>query len=220
MRNEKLSWEALIDKGEIDRLKELVAQDNTLLSVLDSWGNTALHSALWAEHAPLVRHLVNAGANVDAKADTGETCLECAVEANSKELVGILLDAGARADQLGTNFRSPLHLACVRNYVDIVAYLIERRADMNAPTGEWNETPLMDASIFACVEVVEFLIANGASPLPKDIRGRTALELARHWQSGRPAYQDMGSHEIEKTKKKYSKIIDLLEAHESKFEEA
>lgn len=123
-------------------------------------GDTPLHGAA-ARHDPaLVRTLLAAGADVNARNRRGAQPLHYAVDAMpgsrcwdpvaQRETVALLLAARADPNAIDKNGTSPLHRA-VRN---------------------------------RCAAAVEELLAGGADPQLKNGRGSTAIDLTK-WTTGR-----------------------------------
>jgi ankyrin repeat protein len=82
--------------GDLRRVKELLAEGYPVNAFDDlSW--TPLHHAARKEHLDVVRHLIAAGADVNAHQEEriGDTVLKHVAQTCSLELARILLDAGA-----------------------------------------------------------------------------------------------------------------------------
>ena len=82
--------------GDLDRVKELLAEGYPINAFDDlSW--TPLHHAARGKHLAVVRHLIAAGADVNAHVEEriGDTVLKKVAPNCSLELAKILLDAGA-----------------------------------------------------------------------------------------------------------------------------
>jgi ankyrin repeat protein len=114
-------------------------------------GATALTGAASRGHYDVVKILIDAGADVNAKpskkAERGETALIKAV--------------------LG-------------GYSDVVKLLLENSAEVNATETNGNgETALMKASFYGNIEMMKILLAAGADTNIKNNDGDTALEMAQ-----------------------------------------
>ena len=83
--------------GDVDRARAAL-DAGASPQVTDRRGHTPLHVAAWHGRLPVARALVNARAEVNARAGaSGETPLHFAVRANRPDMVVLLLGAGARS---------------------------------------------------------------------------------------------------------------------------
>jgi hypothetical protein len=138
----------------------------------------------------LVRALVDAGADVDAKDNEGNTPLHFSVKRINREkfpaqdyegIVRLLLDKKADVHIVNVGGATPLHTAAAfRADPSVVEMLIQAGADVNqkasASTGGW--TPLHGAAARNSGSIVAVLLKHGADPMTKDARGLTALQVA------------------------------------------
>ena len=122
--------------------------------------------------------LVAAGANVDARSDSGFTPLAFAVRAGHTETVEALLDAGGDINLTLPDGTSPLVVAVINAHYDLGVLLLERGADPNAsvqgwtalhqlvwtrrPNRSYNNPPAFPTGIATDVELVNALVAHGA----------------------------------------------------------
>ncbi|MDX3186757.1 ankyrin repeat domain-containing protein [Streptomyces sp. NPDC053741] len=141
---------------------------------------TALDQAVWNNHPYVVRILLAAGADPDAKmGEYHETyALRYAAPRSMYEVAQHLLDAGARPDGPGSAGQTtPLILAAAQGDVGMVRLLLDRGASPNLvielqlvegvaeklgiPT---RRSPLSSAAESGHLETVELLIERGARP--------------------------------------------------------
>lgn len=131
----------------------------------------------------MARLLVQRGANVNLADQEGTTPLLMAVHHGDEQIVEFLLSQGAicTADQDG---RDVLHWAIKGDGNDVMALLrlladrIGDDIDINARDRK-GRTPLMRAVRAERIDVVQFLLAEGAAIDLQDRDGRTALQFAR-----------------------------------------
>lgn len=71
----------------------------------------------------VIRHLLEAGADVNAQARDGRRPIHCAAEQGACNLLVILAEAGATVDVLDATGRSPLMLAALGGHKDAAVYL-------------------------------------------------------------------------------------------------
>jgi len=140
-------------------------------NVASNWsGETPLMAAAELGGVPAAKHLIDAGARVDARTIVraygsqttakgtrtmqggGQTALQWTLDNYAREL---------------SNQQIP----------PIVTYLISRGADVNAQDVN-GHTPLMAAAQYGDVPLVKELIAKGADPAKRDTDGRDALTWA------------------------------------------
>jgi ankyrin repeat protein len=127
-------------------------------------GLTALHLAAELGHIEIAKHLVDAGATVNASTPLeGYTPLHLAAGSARTEMVAFLLFARADVDAVaGASGITPLHLAAqAPNGEAAVRELIRRGAPLDAREAN-GRTPLMLAETAGHAAAVRELIAAGA----------------------------------------------------------
>ena len=138
-----------------------------------------LRSAAMDGNIEMVRSLIEAGTDPNAREKDGWTALMYAAASGSVEVVQLLMDAGAdvNADiQKGT---TALSEAAYWGRASIVQMLIATGADVNVADIEDGSTPLLKALRMAPIEVVHLLVEAGANVNAKDCWGKTALDYAK-----------------------------------------
>ena len=146
----------------------------------------------------VLRYLVSAGANVNARTPAGETALMLASYFSSEDFgqgsaneryersVRILVEAGASLENEPHHY-TPLGYAAYRGHERIVRYLIERgaRVDGDATDGVvFVNTPLMMAAIQGHRGTAISLLRAGADARVRIYLGSTAAELAQRNNHG------------------------------------
>jgi ankyrin repeat protein len=185
-----------IERNDVNGLRRLLTDDPSLVrrtgaGVLPQWQWTLLHLATAKQVSPeLVRALVDAGANINAKDNEGNTPLHFSVKRINREkfptrdyegIVRLLLDKKADVHIVNVGGATPLHTAAAfRADPSVVEMLIQAGADVNQKasesTGGW--TPLHGAAARNSGSIVAVLLKHGADPMTKDARGLTALQVA------------------------------------------
>ena len=100
-----------------------------------------------------------------------------------EDIVIQLLSLGASPNWSGAEeyCKAPLHEAASNHQLGTAKLLVAAGADLNAPWGSKNETPLNIAACFGSADVAEFLLEKGAVINSKDTRQWTALQAACVW---------------------------------------
>jgi hypothetical protein len=133
---EEWDWENLTDlqkvvdgrsgTADLDTVVEEVRRDPSLARFRWTDGLTLLHEAAWAQHAPLVRVLLAAGADPNARNGHHEAPLHRA--GGATEVIGLLLDAGADLHALDGWGQNALSLAVRYGDEAAVRFLLARGA--------------------------------------------------------------------------------------------
>ncbi|MDR3285786.1 MAG: ankyrin repeat domain-containing protein [Holosporales bacterium] len=108
--------------GDIGEVSRLIGENNILINSQDTQECTPLHWAA-SRHIGIVRVLLEARADKDAKDNGGGTPLHWAVYYRQTEIVQVLLEAGADKDVQNKNGDTPLDLAIAIGHDDIIALL-------------------------------------------------------------------------------------------------
>ncbi len=129
-----------------------------------------------------IKSLVDSGADMETRDFKGDTALAKAAEKGDLDVIKYLCEKGAMVDSLNGRNQTPLMGACDRGNYKAAEYLINRGANMDqaAQTGNSGErTPLMQAAYNGHSDIVKLLLEKGAKPDYVNIKGETALSLAR-----------------------------------------
>lgn len=121
-----------------------------------------------AEDFPIVRMLINAGADVDdasTAASLSGTLLCVVVRAGRLELVRLLLDQGANVNRVGTRWgESALSVAAGEGYLGIASLLLENGANVNyIPDKEIDRTCLECAARSGRIDMLQMLLNAGVA---------------------------------------------------------
>ena len=128
-------------------------------------GVTALHWAARSADADLVKALVAAGANANARTEFGAyTPLHLAAERGAAPIVSALVAAGTPVDAKTSTGATPLMFAASSGDTASIATLLDAGANVNAEETDRLQTPLIFAAASDRVDAVKLLIARGANP--------------------------------------------------------
>jgi len=97
--------------GDVERVKNLLAIDKSLMAARDKDGSTPLHCAVWKGHQPVVEQLLKSGADVNALNENdhwGTTPLHAAAHANQAAIAQLLIDHGAEVNAKDREGRTPM----------------------------------------------------------------------------------------------------------------
>ena len=151
----------LISEGDADRMIE--PRDPTAMLLVGSIrsGDIDTLKRLLAEDPGLVSARI-----AGRKKDEGRTLLHIVADwpgyfPKGPETVRLLIAAGANPNT-GGGGETPLHWAASSDDVEVAQALIEGGADIEAPGGSIDGTPLANAIGYGCWHVARLLVARGA----------------------------------------------------------
>ncbi|NXD23192.1 RN5A ribonuclease, partial [Spelaeornis formosus] len=148
--------------------------------------NSELHTAVKNRDKEAVLELLEQGADVNSKGDSGWTPLQNAVQNADEDLIRLLLDRGAalhaRKDNGGTAFTE----AGIAGNVEILKLLLERGSDINDQDIN-GFTAFMEAAWYGKEEALRFLYSRGAKV---NLRRETSEEKAKLHKGGATALMD------------------------------
>lgn len=166
--------------GDLSTVRMLVEADSTLLESEDKNGNTPLIAACRTMQVEVADYLINKGANVNAKGESGTTPLFAVRKRKdgAYSLVQYLLAKGAdvNAKMAYSNRNWTVFCDVVKTgNIKLAKLLIDHDADINIKDIEG--TPLQMAIFNLNTEMAELLIEKGAK-LQAFSFGNTELHLA------------------------------------------
>ena len=205
--NSKLMYSAW--KGDLEAVKKILTpRTKTFLgNAKDNEGNTALIWAVRMGHLDVVKYLVKAGVDLNAKNIDGHRALVYAVHNDKRnDIRAFLREAGAKDDSGKTflisaildgevdslkidsldprllnarddNGNTALHYAAMRGNNHLVEQLIKRGANINAINNGGN-TALIGAVMTNHMEAVKQLMSAGADLNVKNRAGKRAYDIA------------------------------------------
>ena len=149
----------------------------------DNNGNTAIIIATYQGNYPIVKSLIDAGANIHARDDNQRDLINIAIRAKSSELVKLFIAAGVDVKAFTRRYRgSTLIFASHQGQVETVKALIKAGAPLDR-VNILGWTAILEAVVLgdgdkAHQEIVKALIKAGADKNIADRNGQTPLEIA------------------------------------------
>lgn len=196
---------AAVQTGELDKVKEFLAQDPSLAQSRDASGVSAIMHALYRQRADVLDLLLASSPTLDIfeavslgridrcvallqsdpqllsswSAD-GFTALHFACFFRQEAAAKLLLERGADSSAVARNSMkvAPLHSAAAGHHVNIVRLLLEHGAQPNTRQQQgW--TAVHSAAQEGDRAMLELLLKYGADPRATNDAGKTPLQLAQ-----------------------------------------
>ena len=140
-------------RGELDKVKELLEKDPTLLESRSMYGRTPLLSAIHKSY--------KASATVKRK----------------NEVIDYLITQGANINATNNFGSGALHLAAEHEQPQLAVKFIKLGLDVNLQNNR-GDTPLHDATSFAHCEIIKVLLEANTELDKKNANGQTPLDIA------------------------------------------
>lgn len=184
-----------IQTGNTTRVRVLIALKPHLVHKVDFNGNTPLHKTVIYSGQPdspesLYAHLLEKGADIEAKDNSGRTPLRVAVDRQQIRVVEFLIEKGAEVQTKDNNHSTPLHAAGAGGVTPIVRLLIKNGASVNAKDNS-KFTPLANAALNQGNQtIMKMLIDAGANVNEKVVFGGNILHnLAQYHREDPDVYR-------------------------------
>lgn len=193
-----------IETGNVNGVKRAITKSDVDLDrIYDAEGSTPLIIAIRYKRYDIVRILLANGANPNKTDQHGMEPIRLAAIAGDKDvflllenngaslnsitglvvaaakggniqIIQALLRKGMHVNEVDANGNTPLHNTA---NVKVAVYLLSRGAGVDIKNGD-GDTPLHSSVIDRNVDMVDFLLKNGADTSLRNNRGLTASQLA------------------------------------------
>jgi len=164
-------------RNQIDIVKMLITKGASVKTSLRD-GCTILHSIAHGNTTftvELIDLLINNGFDINAIDKHGQTALFLACFRKDSSLADYLLEKGA---DVNSGKKTPIYAAASFSSASLVAKLIDKGANINDQSSPQKDTPLHYAATEGNIEVIKFLLEQGADTKLTNSLGRTALANA------------------------------------------
>lgn len=141
--NHSDATQMLITRAVQIKSSQMTHQNNRsdLVNATNEDCSTALHIAVAMEHEICARHLIDGGANINAKDITGCSALHIAARYGLTNILNMLIDCGCDLNAVSKDNWTALHFAADNGHFDVVKLLIKKESKLDILSSN-NETIL------------------------------------------------------------------------------
>ncbi len=165
------AFQEAVKKGDLPAVKRAVGEDAALLNATNEAGQSSFLLAKYYRQPQIAEYLLSLGPKLDVFG-------KCVAGQVSEALAEIDRDASLLGAHNSDGW-TPLHLAAFFGHPELAKGLLNRGADIEAPsTNAMQNTPLHAAAAGGSAALVELLLASGAKVNAKQHGGWTALHSA------------------------------------------
>lgn len=168
-----------IQAGRVKILEYLITTCRAYVNIVDHFGESPLMFAIVkGSSIEIIKCLLNHGSSVFTEAYDLATPLYLAVHENRLAVSELLLKHGSPVDAPDTDGQTPLFLAVKNQSIDMVKLLHKFGASTDCMLEYSGFTPLHQSAFQGDIEIMTFLLQNGANGQSKTIDGKTILHVA------------------------------------------
>lgn len=187
-----------VKKGNFDKVKRLVEEEEVDVNQADKHGNTPLWIVRYRDKK-IAKYLLEHGADPNKPDPRGFTLLISAIENHAKDFIELLVEYGADVNKSDNFGRFPLRQAVRERGFETVKLLLDKGADVNERDA-FGYTSLTEAiDQIEDITIIKLFLDKGAKPSSKDLekakfRGdKTVIELLESRMSGTAIRNEMES---------------------------
>jgi ankyrin repeat protein len=168
------------ENGHADVVQFLL-DHNADVTVRDNDGDTPLHCAMAGGQLEVARILLELNVDVNSRNYHGSTPLLYASENGPPDVVRFLLDHNADVNVRDKDGDTPLHCAALAGQLEIAWILLGLNVEVNSRNDEGSTTlhRASEGDPEGNPDVVRLLLDHGADVQVRNLRGKTASEVAR-----------------------------------------
>ena len=149
-----------LNNDNIEKVKEIINQDISLLETPNPRGSTPLIVASADGHTELVKFFIKKGADINKANDFGNTPLHYAAWASDFEAFKYLFDKGANIKSKNSRGQTPLQYSCMGGNFEIMKYCVSKGMDIKTKCDD--ETSLIHwAAYGGNLEMFKYLESQG-----------------------------------------------------------
>jgi len=128
-----------------------------------------------------VKKYIRDGGNVNEESETGESVLMYALRYRCDEdIIQLLIQSGADLRDIDNEGVSVFDMAITYDYVELVKRLVEEKIyDVNETSRKSGFTPLMCATCYGRIEILQYLLQQGANKDAIEKKGLKAVDFAK-----------------------------------------
>ncbi|MBF0316286.1 MAG: ankyrin repeat domain-containing protein [Oligoflexia bacterium] len=165
--------------GHLDVVEYLVRK-NADTNKTEAKGYTPLNSAAYSGQLDVVKHLVSKGADINKANHDGWTPLISAINQGHLEIAVHLIEHAAEIDPSSASNSALIIHAAQYGHINVLRKLKEKGADLNQKDSVSGWTPLHGAAYTGQLDVVEYLVSEGADINTIHANGVTPLNSAAY----------------------------------------
>jgi uncharacterized protein len=167
-----------VKQGDRPTVEAMLAENPQLAGMRDQSGLSAVLAALYYQQPEIADLLIDRGAPLNL--------FEAAAAGRIAVVREILDQAPDRVNARAADGFQPLGLACFFGHTALAEFLLERGAEVSAPSSNLlNVQPIHSAAAGQHLEIVRLLLDHGADPNARQADGYTPLHSAA--QNGQAA---------------------------------
>ena len=146
----------------------------------DYWTFSALEEAIISGNLEITRRILELVGDINRQT-SGRPPMATAATHGDIDMLKLLISYGGDVNAKNSinNFESCLHIVARRGEIEKAQLLLDYGADINATTKGYIDSPLTQATLKNLPNMVKFLLQRGADHRLVDLRGKTALDLAK-----------------------------------------
>ena len=166
---------------------KLLIKNGVSLNRVDIDG-TPLHDACQKSAIPVIKVLIEAGANINAHNRSGNTPLHIAVNANNIEALKLLAKAGVDLNRKNNNGYPPIDWACELNRYSFVIFLIESGAKVTPKVIEFYNSLVITNHKLETYEAMQNYVQQLGRQIIERIKSHQQYDLIKYLEPQEQQY--------------------------------